>query len=83
MNIVERWVMTCIMRKEIKKMGVVSDCITKLYAMIREQAAERFDGATDATLNSYLTECFEKTLVIQNRISTVRAREDTPSIMVL
>lgn len=62
MNKFEEWFLRRVIRKEVTQGHDHAQKITNLYTMIRVAAEQEFTEDNVVTMNSYLTEWFEKSL---------------------
>ena len=62
MNKFEEWFLRRVIRKEVRQGYDHAQKITNLYTMIRIAAEQEFTEDNMVTMNSYLTEWFEKSL---------------------
>jgi hypothetical protein len=62
MNKFEEWFLRRVIRKEVRQGFDHAQKITNLYTMIRVAAEQEFTEDNVVTMNSYLTEWFEKSL---------------------
>ena len=62
MNKFEEWFLRRVIRKEVRQGYDHAQKITNLYTMIRIAAEQEFTEDNVVTMNSYLTEWFEKSL---------------------
>lgn len=62
MNKFEEWFLRRVIRKEVTQGYDHAQKITNLYTMIRVAAEQEFTEDNVVTMNSYLTEWFEKSL---------------------
>lgn len=62
MNKFEEWFLRRVIRKEVRQGYDHAQKITNLYTMIRVAAEQEFTEDNVVTMNSYLTEWFEKSL---------------------
>jgi hypothetical protein len=62
MNKFEEWFLRRVIRKEVRQGFDHAQKITNLYTMIRVAAEQEFYEDNVVTMNSYLTEWFEKSL---------------------
>jgi hypothetical protein len=58
----EQWFLRRVIRKEVRQGYDHAQKITNLYTMIRVAAEQEFTEDNVVTMNSYLTEWFEKSL---------------------
>ena len=58
----EEWFLRRVIRKEVRQGYDHAQKITNLYTMIRIAAEQEFTEDNMVTMNSYLTEWFEKSL---------------------
>lgn len=58
----EEWFLRRVIRKEVRQGYDHAQKITNLYTMIRVAAEQEFAEDNVVTMNSYLTEWFEKSL---------------------
>lgn len=62
MNKIEKWFLNRIIEREVRQDYDHPKKITELYKMIRVACEEEFTEDNTATLNDFLTECFENSL---------------------
>jgi len=62
MNKFEEWFLKRIIKREVRQGYDHAQKITNLYTMIRVAAEQEFTEDNVVTMNSYLTEWFEKSL---------------------